>query len=169
MLLRSLILTLLFWLLLYGTAFGQLPEGIYTVQKVVDGDTIKVFADNKVESIRLIGIDCPELARNGLPPQLFANEAKAHTQTLIIASNNRVRIAHDGTKRDRYGRTLAMVYVRSPVGEVLINSDLVNKGLAKAQLQYSYSKAAKTVLLSAENQARQNRVGLFGAVPSVIP
>ena len=36
------------------------PDSSVIVQKIVDGDTIKVIYQSKLESVRLIGIDTPE-------------------------------------------------------------------------------------------------------------
>jgi micrococcal nuclease len=149
-----------FWLLLTGIAYSQLPEGIYPVQKVVDGDTINVLVEGKPFPVRLIGVDCPEIAKGKKPAQPLAYAAYSFTNNLIIASNGTVRLKHDGSKKDRYGRTLAMVYVQLPKEEVWLNKALVENGWAKVQTQYSFSKAAKIELMETEQKAKRNRFGI---------
>lgn len=76
-----------------------------TARKVVDGDTL-VLADGT--RVRMVGLDAPELARDGAPGQPFARDARAHLETLVGLADARVLLAGDG--RDRYGRMLAVVY-----------------------------------------------------------
>jgi micrococcal nuclease len=153
----------LFWILFLfsGVAFGQVPEGIYTVSDIIDGDTIKVFYRDKHEPVRLIGIDCPEMGRGKVSAQPFAIAARSYTSSLVLEGKNRVRLQYSGAKKDRYGRTLAMVYIMTDTGEICLNKELILKGLAKAQLQYRYSNKIKAELLNAELEARRGQLGIF--------
>ena len=45
------------------------------VLRVVDGDTIKVLINNKEDTVRLIGIDSPEVVDEKKPVQCFGKEA----------------------------------------------------------------------------------------------
>jgi micrococcal nuclease len=140
---------------------GPLTEGIWTVVYVVDGDTFDVAdADNKYR-IRLIGADTPETVRPNTPLEPFGPEASAFTKQKIAEANNRVRLAFDGDEVDRYGRSLAMVYLQMPTGEVWLNELLIREGLARAQLQYRYSKGAKTAFQQAEAEAKSARRNLW--------
>ena len=94
-------------------------QEVYTVQRVVDGDTLKL---SNGERVRLIGVDAPESSNN---PKLrrdvkrtgqVANEiigmgkrAKKFTQNLIKGKT--VRLEFDVQQRDKYGRLLAYVYI----------------------------------------------------------
>ena len=80
-----------------------------TVTRVVDGDTIEVRLDGRIEKIRLIGIDTPESVKPGTPVECYAKAASAQTDRLL--EGRRVRLEFDAERRDRYGRLLAYVYV----------------------------------------------------------
>ena len=85
------------------------------VTHVIDGDTA-VLADGR--KVRFIGINTPE--RN---TPLY-QEAKDFTRKLI--GGREITIAFDKERKDRFGRTLAYLYV----GETFVNAELVKAGLA---------------------------------------
>jgi micrococcal nuclease len=92
----------------------------------------------------------------------FGKEASAFTKQKIAEANNRVRLAFDGDQIDKYGRTLAMVYLPQPDdSEVWLNELLIREGLATAQLQYRYSKGAKDKFRQAEEEAKAAKRNLW--------
>jgi len=142
---------------------GPVVEGLWTVIYVVDGDTFDVSnsPDSKYR-IRLIGADTPEVKKPNTPVQPFGPEASAFTERKIVEANNRVRLAFDGDEVDKYGRSLAMVYLQMPDGtEVWLNELLIREGLARAQTQYRFSKGAKTAFQQAEEEAKRARRNLW--------
>ena len=132
---------------------AEIPEGIYEVERVVDGDTL-ILANEMRTRIRLIGANTPEM---GNPPQPFAPEASQFTQDAIARNGNIIHITFDGTKIDQYGRTLAMVWL----GDMLLNEQLIREGLARAEIQYNYSREMKNRFQSAENQAKWEKCGIW--------
>lgn len=87
------------------------PEYIYySVVSVIDGDTIKVDMNGKVEILRLIGMDTPETVDPRKPIQCFGVEASNKAKELL--SGRKVRIEKDSTQgeRDKYDRLLVYVY-----------------------------------------------------------
>lgn len=82
---------------------------LYRVVQVVDGDTIKVDYQGRVETVRIIGIDTPETVSPRQPVQCFGREASAKAHELL--EGQRVHLTADPTQdsRDRYGRLLAYV------------------------------------------------------------
>ena len=142
---------------------GPIEEGIWTVVRVVDGDTFDVGDDtgNKYR-IRLIGADTPETVKPNTPVQPFGPEASEFTKRKITEANNRVRLAFDGDQVDKYGRNLAMVYLQMPdEKEVWLNELLIREGLARAQLQYRFSKGAKNAFRTAEEEAQSAKRNLW--------
>jgi micrococcal nuclease len=132
--------------------------------RVVDGDTLIVgdkMDKQKQYRIRLIGADTPEVVKSGTMPEPFGQEASDFTKRMIAESNNQVRIAFDGEQLDRYNRTLAMVYLQTPDGEVWLNELLIREGLAHARLEYRYSQTAKLAFAVAEVEARRNKRNLW--------
>jgi len=131
--------------------------------KVVDGDTIDVEDDagNK-HRIRFIGADTPETVKPNTPTEPFGPEASDFTKRKIAEANNLVRLAFDGDQIDKYGRNLAMIYLQMPDGsEVWLNELLIREGLARAQLQYRFSKGAKDAFRQAEEDAKMAKRNLW--------
>ena len=142
---------------------GPLTEGVWTVVHVVDGDTLDVgdAVGNKYR-VRLIGADTPETVKPNTPVQPYGIEASEFTKRKIAEANNRVRLAFDGDETDKYDRCLAMVYLIMPDGsEVWHNELLIHEGLARAQLQYRFSKGAKDALRRAEEEAKRAKRNLW--------
>lgn len=98
-------------------------EGL--VVRVVDGDTIHVRLADRLEKVRYIGVNTPELRhpRKGEEPGADA----AHAVNRRLVEGKRVRLELDVQARDRYGRLLAYVWV----GATMINAELVRLGYAQ--------------------------------------
>ncbi|MBX9913103.1 MAG: thermonuclease family protein [Pseudomonadaceae bacterium] len=142
-------------------AFCPLPSGLPTVkvQHVVDGDTLKL-SDGR--SVRLIGINTPELAHHGRTTEPFAEAARRRLQALVKQSGGQVSLQVGREARDHYGRTLAHGYDSS--GQNL-EASLLAEGLG-----YLVAVAPNTALVvcqqAAEQLARTARLGLW-AKPAV--
>lgn len=108
------------------SAFG-VNEDSGVVAKVVDGDTI-VLADGR--SVRYLGIDTPEMSSFDERKREFARMARERNRELV--DGERIRLEFDTERKDKYGRTLAHVYV----GDKSINAQLLAEGLAET----SYGK-----------------------------
>jgi len=115
---------------------------------VVDGDTLTVRTDGGAQvRIRLYGIDAPERA------QPWSDEA-LHALADLVA-NKTVRFEKVDT--DRYGRTVARVYVH----DTDVNAELVRQGAAWVYRKYTDDPA----LLELERVARAQKRGLW-ALPA---
>lgn len=136
----------------------ELPAGVGTVSRVVDGDTIVVIMGDATESVRLIGVDTPESVDPRRGAQCFGAEASAHTAGLLPPGTE-VRLERDVEARDRYGRLLAYVY--RVEDDLLVNLDLVEGGYADA-VTYGDNEALYPVLVAAEAAARDAGRGLWG-------
>ncbi|MBK5352977.1 thermonuclease family protein [Pseudomonas sp. TH41] len=90
-------------------AFCPAPSGLTSVavQRVVDGDTLRL-SDGR--SVRMIGLNTPELGKNGRSDEPFAMAARKRLEALVAASDGRVSLLLGKEAKDRYGRTLAHVY-----------------------------------------------------------
>lgn len=128
------------------------------VRSVVDGDTLRL-ADGR--SVRLIGINAPEIGRKGRTSEPYAEAAKRRLQALVQASDGRVGLVPGREPSDKYGRTLAHIY--SPAGDNL-EAQLLSEGLG-----YRVAVAPNVRLADcqrqAEQQARQARAGLWRQPP----
>lgn len=99
-------------------------EQLGKVQRVIDGDTIKVHLGPRTETVRYIGVDTPETVKHGTAVECFGPQASAFNKR--VASHKAVRLIYDRERRDRYGRLLAYVYF----GKRFINADLIRLGYA---------------------------------------
>jgi micrococcal nuclease len=107
------------------------------VRVVLDGDTIEVARSGRTERVRLIGIDAPEahdspkldrlIAQGQDRAQILAlgRDATAFTRDRLLGRE--VELEFDVETRDRYGRTLAYVWLDG----VLFNATVVEAGHAR--------------------------------------
>jgi micrococcal nuclease len=101
---------------------GVTIEG--TVVRVVDGDTILVQLADRVEKVRYIGVDSPEIHHPVKGAEPGGREAATVNRGLV--EGRRVRLELDVRTRDRWGRLLAYVWV----GDTMINAELIRLGYA---------------------------------------
>jgi micrococcal nuclease len=118
--------------------------------RVLDGDTIKLAG---VEPVRYIGIDAPE---RGEP---FYREARRYNAELL--SRGELLLRYGRGRHDRYGRTLAYVYVRTDAGRtVFVNEELVRAGWATAFEVPPNTEFARA-FRRAEEEARRRGRGVW--------
>src|SRR5687768_13702435 len=91
---------------------GRAGDTYHKVIRVVDGDTFWIDdGTEKGEKIRLIGVDAPETRRTSRKEVgYYGKESKQYLTDLL--QDNEVRLEYDVDPSDRYGRTLAYVYLR---------------------------------------------------------
>jgi endonuclease YncB( thermonuclease family) len=124
------------------------------VDYVHDGDSVRL-ADGR--PLRLIGIDTPELARDGRPDQPLAREARDRLRDLLRANGMRLGLHFDAERVDRYGRLLAHAYLTDGRS---VTATLLAEGLA-TQLVVPPNDAWWTCNREAEVEARTARRGLW--------
>jgi micrococcal nuclease len=127
-------------------------EGV--VVKIVDGDTIHVRTAERIEKIRYIGINAPEIhhpTRGEEPGGRDASEANRR-----LVAGRHVRLELDVQSRDRYGRLLAYVWV----GETMINAELVRQGYAQV-MTVPPNVRYQRLLVDLQRDARQAGRGLW--------
>lgn len=131
------------------------------VFSVHDGDTVSMVDDYNVRhTIRLIGVDAPELAqRFGRESKSFVAGKVCHQRVQVISSGN-----------DMYGRNLGEIMI----GQVNLNEELVKQGWAVAYRVcrkksgcLPTEQAAK--YLPFESRAYQQRAGLWQDNEPVMP
>ena len=115
--------------------------------EITDGDSIRIA----MQSIRLLGIDAPELKQyckvnnSGVP-------CGEHARKKLLELIGGRPVYCFWSDVDRYGRLLATCYVR----EKNINAEMVKLGMALAYRRYSDQ------YIEEEEQARDAAIGLWG-------
>lgn len=131
------------------------PSGaLLKVARVSDGDTIKL-EDGR--SVRVLGMNAPEIARGQTPAQPLAREARVAAQVFIQRAGGKVRLGFERERKDHYGRLLAHVYDAS--GRSLA-AELLQKGLA-LQIAVPPNTEQAKCLLTFERRARTRGVGVW--------
>lgn len=110
------------------------------------------------ETIRFIGVDTPETHKPNTPVQCYGPEAAAFTKSFIGSNSVRLQADPLDTNRDRYGRLLRYVYL--PDG-TLVEAKLISQGYGFAYTLFPFQQ--KDSFVSLENQAKQAKIGLWGA------
>mmetsp|Transcript_28311 Transcript_28311/g.42815 ORF Transcript_28311/g.42815 Transcript_28311/m.42815 type:complete len:215 (+) Transcript_28311:164-808(+) len=150
------------------------------VERVIDGDTLRVthcptisscperdanikLSDTTI-SVRLFGIDCPELQKRSSDPpsQLFAKEAKDLTSRLTLGKTVELELLG----RDKYGRALSKV--QTPIGQD-VSLELTSRGLAT---MYTGKGALydenKMVVELVEDRAKAEKIGMWSLGDNMI-
>lgn len=128
-------------------------SGYRTCVRVVDGDTIVL--DGR-ERVRLIGVDTPETKDPRKPVQYFGKQASLFTERLV--EGRRVRLEYDQTRKDRYGRTLAYVFLQDGT---FVNLEIVRRGYGHAYTKYPFQRMDE--FRRAEREARLEGLGLWAS------
>lgn len=139
-----------------------LEEGVsiqagYRVVKVVDGDTLDVDIDGKIERLRLIGINTPETVDPRKEIQCFGIEASNKAKELL--SGQFVSLESDSTQgdRDKYKRLLRYVILQDGTN---FNKYMISEGFAH---EYTYDEAYvyQAEFKQAQEDARNAGKGLW--------
>jgi micrococcal nuclease len=105
-----------------STSAGSI-EG--TVVRVVDGDTIFVRLGDRIERIRYIGVNSPEI-HHPIKGEEPGGRAAAEVNRRLVQGHH-LRLELDVRTRDRYGRLLAYVWA----GDTMVNAELLRLGYAQ--------------------------------------
>jgi len=122
------------------------------VRRVIDGDTLELGTG---EDVRLIGVDTPETKHPKKPVQRFGQEAAAFTKRLV--EGHEVRLEYDQQRTDKYGRTLAYVYLADGT---FLNAEIIRQGYGFAYTRFPFKYLEEFRRL--EREAREAKRGLWG-------
>lgn len=124
----------------------------------VDGDTAKFELKGNTITVRFLGINTPETVDKQRGEEPYGKEASQFTQEKL-ENAKKIEIEYDNNsdKQDKYGRTLAWIWV----DDVLLEEELVKNGLAETyMLQNNYRYAGSLQL--AEKSAKDKNLGIWG-------
>ena len=139
-----------------------MPAGAEAVvsQRITDGDTLRLRDGRRV---RLIGINTPELGRNGKTSEPYAQAARRALQALAEGATLYLVTGSEAT--DRYGRTLAYLFDEQGRN---VEAQLLAKGMGYA-VAIPPNVAMVACHMAAEQQAREAQLGLWQQQPVVVP
>ncbi len=128
------------------------------VIRVVDGDTIKVLINNKEDTVRLIGIDSPEIVDERKPVQCFGKEASDKAREVL--TGKKIILESDSTQgeRDGYERLLRYVFLEDGTN---FDKLMIDQGYAR---EYTFKGSVykyQSEFIQAEKEAKESRVGLW--------
>ena len=133
-------------------AIGNGADFPAKIIRIVDGDSLHALHNDEDITIRLNGIDCPELG------QPFGRKAKQAASDLAFGK----MVTFQSTGTDKYGCTLANVIL--PDGRSL-NQELVRQGYAWWYRKYSDDEDLKRL----EAEARAAKRGLWADANPTAP
>lgn len=142
----------------FNSSFASTPGTPYHVMQVNDGNTVSIRVRSfvgiplKVERVRLIGIDAPELKQ-----QPWGRLAKKHLKKIIGQNGWIVNVEYDVQQRDSQGRLVA--YLWNKKGE-LINEKLLESGYAVLFLSPPNTRYADR-LTAAQKKAQSEMAGFW--------
>jgi len=134
---------------------GRAVEG--DVVRIVDGDTIHVTIGDRLEKVRYIGVNTPEIHHPKKGAEAGGRQARDLNRELVFG--RRVRLELDAQERDRYGRLLAYVWV----GDVMINAELVRRGYAQV-MTVPPNVRYQNLFVKLQREARETGRGLWRGV-----
>ena len=156
-------------LLLIIPAFSVSASEKAVVTKISDGDTITVLSGGSTIKIRLIGIDAPESRQNqkalkdsgrsGDDIETILAQGKQATVFLksILQKGDTVSLEFDTVRYDKYGRTLAYVYLSDGrmLNDLMISSGYASPMTIPPNVKY------KDLFLKSYQNARDKKKGLW--------
>lgn len=132
---------------------GQQAAEVY-IERVIDGDTVETAAG---DSIRLLGVDTPEIDWENNNSEFYAEEARQFT--LKNLDNQKVLLEYDQEKEDQYGRILAYIYQDGQN----FNQKLLEDGYATLMIVEPNDKY-EAEFKNAAAGARESKKGLWSQV-----
>jgi len=139
--------------------YVNVPEGIYLVPRVVDGDTVSIDIDGETKKARLIGVDTPETVHPTKLVECFGKEASQKTKEIL--EGKAVKIEYDESQgiTDKYDRTLVYIFLEDGTN---FNEYLIRNGYA---YEYTYNEPYKyqELFKEAEMDAKENKRGLWAS------
>ena len=133
------------------------------IEEVIDGDTIRVrdIESDEVFRVRYLGIDTPELDGPDYE-SCFGSQAKEKNEELVL--DQKLILEFDIDRYDRFGRTLAYVYISDELEEkgTFVNLELLQEGYARFYLD-KQNILQQDELVQAALTAQEDFSGLWGS------
>jgi micrococcal nuclease len=152
--LEVIVLSILISLNSSGIFQSDIPEN--KVIKVIDGDTIEVYQNKKLEKIRMIGLNTPETVAPNKDIECFGFEASNRLKELLQGKIVKLETDETQSNKDGYDRPLRYVFLDGKN----INQKMIEEGFG---FEYTFKKPYKyqKEFKSSEMAAREKKLGLW--------
>ena len=134
-----------------GESSAPAPQTALVV-RVIDGDTLVLAGGIRV---RVLGLDAPEMEKDGQPAEFLAHKAKAVLADLTL--NQTITLEYDRLRYDHYCRLLAYLFLPD---HTLVNAELVRRGLARVYFIAPNLRYQKEMLI-AQQEAIEAQGGIW--------
>lgn len=132
------------------------------VLRVIDGDTIQVLnSEGTEETVRMLLIDTPESVHPNKPSEKFGKEASDFTKKYL--QGKKITLEKGVVDKDRYGRTLAYVFVDG----TNFNKLLIEKGYARVAYVQEPNTKYLDEFKKAEEKAKEKGLNIW-SIPNYV-
>ncbi len=129
-----------------------------TVTTILTGDAVVVLRDGDLETVRLIGIDAPEMADSAAGLQCWAVESLQFASTTLLQQE--VRLVSDPTQGEVDASGMTLAYLLLPDGR---DFSVLAAGAGHARTYSGVTQPTKMAeIAAAEQAARTSALGLWG-------
>lgn len=122
------------------------------VHSVIDGDTLKIYWNDTIETARLLLVDTPETVHPNIEPQPYGIDASQFTK-FALKEGSTIEIELGENQRDTHNRLLVYVWYE---GE-LFNEMLVEKGYARVGYIFDNNQKYLERLQAAQERAKSSK------------
>lgn len=150
----------------------EIPEDSVnaTIERVVDGDTMKLKIEDtgEVVTLRLLLVDTPESVKQGVDPQPYSIEASNYAKE-VLKKGDTVYIEYDeGDKTDKYDRHLGYLwFYSSETGNLeMFNERIITEGYARVGYVYSQTRHLDRLNI-AQEKAKSKELNIW-SVPGYV-
>lgn len=127
-----------------------------TLDRAVDGDTIKVTYNGNIDTVRYLLVDTPETKKPNSCVQPYGEDASKRNKELV--NSGKLQLEFDkGDRRDRYGRLLAYVYVDGKS----VQETLLKEGLARVAYVYEPNTKYIDQFKKDEQEAKSEKLSIW--------
>lgn len=139
-----------------------------TLVRVVDGDTIVISKDGKEEKVRFLEVNTPESVHSDESKNnTYGDMASDYTKTKL-SDVSTIYLEYDKEKYDRYGRTLAYIWLKEDVDPSspedikahCLNAQLLIDGMAECVI-YAPNDKNEILFRKLEQTAINESTGLW--------
>lgn len=147
-----------------GTSTSERDEddntGFFLVQKVIDGDTVKVTINGKPENIRFLLVDAPEVNDKEYGLQPYAKEATEFVVELLEGKQVKIifGLGKNRDGRDDYDRLLGYLYDDQCR---MVNKLLLEKGFARVAYVFEPDTEYANEFRAIEKVAKEDNTGIW--------